>query len=254
MTDHVTGFYDSLSPFYHLIYPDWEKSMERQAEMLHELIRERWPGATAGVLDVACGIGTQSLGLAKLGYEVTASDLSPDEVRRASLEAAKRGLLIPCTVADIRTAYDHHQRRFDIVIACDNAIPHLLNDEDILDAFRQMYACTRPEGGCIISVRDYDAEDWASPGERFYGSREEHGTSYLLLQKRDWRGSFYDLTMYVVEDDGAENVKTHVMRSVYYSVTISRLITLMESAGFTDVDRHDDVFFQPVITGTRGQW
>jgi hypothetical protein len=35
----------------------------------------------------------------------------------------------------MRAAHDHHGREFDVVIACDNAIPHLLSDDEILLAF-----------------------------------------------------------------------------------------------------------------------
>ena len=64
MSDTVTKFYAGLTPFYHLIYPDWNKSIERQASMLDAIVRERWGDAVNTVLDVACGIGTQCLGLA----------------------------------------------------------------------------------------------------------------------------------------------------------------------------------------------
>lgn len=35
-------FYDELTPFYHLIFPDWEASIRRQADALDSIIRERW--------------------------------------------------------------------------------------------------------------------------------------------------------------------------------------------------------------------
>ena len=251
MSDNVTQFYSELTPFYHLIYPDWETSFGRQANTLDQLIRENWPDRRTELLDAACGIGTQSLGLAKLGYQVTASDLSPDGVKRASLEAADRGLVIPFTVADMRALSTHHQRQFDIVLACDNAIPHLLSDDEILRALRQLYACTRPGGGCIISTRDYEAEDRTDNSAKFYGLREDRGVSYLIFQKWAWRETFYDLTMYVVEDDGDAGVTTHVMRSVYYAISTTRLMVLMIQAGFRDVARLDEAFFQPVIIGTR---
>ena len=76
-------FYAGLTPIYHLIYPDWEASMQRQASMLDSIMRESWGKDVSSVLDVSCCIGTQALGLAKLGYEITASDLSPAEVERA---------------------------------------------------------------------------------------------------------------------------------------------------------------------------
>src|SRR5881628_1690738 len=100
----VREFYDTLAPVYHLIYADWEASIERQGAALDSVIRS-FPGAGArSVLDVACGIGTQSLGLSARGYEVTGSDISPAAVERARSEAARRGLSIPFSVSDMRAA------------------------------------------------------------------------------------------------------------------------------------------------------
>ncbi|RLC12898.1 MAG: hypothetical protein DRI24_16775 [Deltaproteobacteria bacterium] len=46
------------------------------------------------ILDVSCGFGTQSLGLAKLGYQVTVSDISAKAIDRAREEAEMRQTLI----------------------------------------------------------------------------------------------------------------------------------------------------------------
>ena len=142
MTD-PKQFYAGLTPLNHLIYPDWDRSMQRQARQLDAAIRETW-GDAPSVLDVSCGIGTQALGLAVLGYEVTASDLSSEEIERAKQEAEARGLTVAFSVTDMRHAADHHARQFDVVMSCDNSVPHLLSDGDILTAFRQFHRCTRP--------------------------------------------------------------------------------------------------------------
>ena len=235
MKKHVTNFYAGLAPFYHLIYADWNNSMSRQASMLDSIIREVWGHTSCSILDVSCGIGTQSIGLAKLGYEITASDLSSEAIERAEVEAKKQGLLLSLSVADMRNAFEHHGRQFDIVISCDNSIPHLLTDRDILTAFRQMYECTRPKGGCIISVRDYENEDRQGRSVKSYGIREENGIVYLLFQVWDFHGKIYDLSMYVVEDDGGAKCKTHVFRSKNYAIGTSRLAELMQQAGFDAV-------------------
>lgn len=251
MEESVKNFYASLAPFYHLLYPDWDKSIQRQASMLDAIIKENWGDENSSILDAACGIGTQSIGLAALGYKVTASDLSPHEVERAILEASKRNLSLSFSVADMRSVYDHHANQFDIVIACDNAVPHLLSNEEILGAFRQFFECTKPGGGCIISVRDYDLEERTGQSNKVYGAREENGTTYLIFQHWKWQGDFYDFALYFIEDEGKTQCKTHVMRSKYYAIGTDKLIELMVSAGFQNVERLDGVFFQPIITGTR---
>jgi 2-polyprenyl-3-methyl-5-hydroxy-6-metoxy-1,4-benzoquinol methylase len=131
-------FYDKMAPFYHLIFADWEQSIERQAVQLAQVIQENWGNKVQTILDVSCGIGTQALGLAQLNYQVTASDLSDAAVERAKQEAQKQGLTISFSVADMRQAYSHHQEQFEVVISCDNAVPHLLTDDDILQAFQQL--------------------------------------------------------------------------------------------------------------------
>ncbi len=200
---------------------------------------------------MACGIGTQSLGLAQLGYQLTASDLSPEEVTRARAEADKRQLNISFSVADMRETFQHHRQQFDLVIACDNAVPHLLSDDEIGVALQQFYACIRPGGGCLISVRDYENELGAGCEVRPYGVRDDEGKRYLVFQVWDWQGVHYDVAMYFVEDHGSAECVTHVMRSRYYAVPTHTLIRLMQEVGFAEVKRIDDRFFQPVIAGKR---
>jgi len=247
----VDTFYDQLAPFYHLIFPDWEASIQRQAAALDAIIRERWGEGRLSILDVACGIGTQALGLAGLGHRVTASDISPEAIERARREARRRGLDIRFSVADMLRASAHHPQQFDLVIACDNAVPHLLTDEDLLAAFEQLFACTRPGGGCLVTVRDYDKEDRTETQVRPYGVRIEGDTRYLVLQVWEFHGLIYDLTMYFVEDRGGPTCVTHVLRSRYYAVGIDKLLALMRQAGFVQVERLDGRFYQPVLLGNR---
>jgi hypothetical protein len=41
------------------------------------------------------------------------------------------------------------------------------------------------------------------------------------------------------------------MRATYYAVGIDTLLSLLEEAGFRNVQRLDGRFFQPVVVGTR---
>jgi SAM-dependent methyltransferase len=246
-------FYDAFAPHYHLIYPDWDRSMALQAEQLDHVVQQHWPGAHQ-VLDVACGIGTQALGLAALGYTVVASDLSRKEVERAGVEAEKRQLTLALKVGDMRQAHALHGGGFDVLMACDNSVPHLLNDEDLLQAFRQFFACLKPGGGCLITVRDYVQEARGRNLVKHYGARVEDGKRYVLFQVWDFEGSHYDFSFFVVEEDLATGqVHTHVMRSRYYAISTERLCELMQAAGFAQVQRLDGCFYQPVLVGTRPQ-
>jgi len=251
MTGHITDFYAGLTPLYHLIYPDWDASIARQATALDSIIRETWGDSCRTVLDVSCGIGTQSIGLAILGYQLTASDLSDTEVNRAKEESTKRSLNIRFSVADMRNAFNHHAQQFNVVMSCDNSIPHLLSDDEILLSLQQFFRCTLPGGGCIISVRDYAVEDLTKQQVRPYGVRNDNGTRWSAYQVWEPHGEIINVTMYFVADDGSDNCNTKVFRTKYYAVSIDRIIELMTKAGYLDVRRIDNHYFQPLIVGTK---
>src|SRR6476661_6426288 len=129
----TTDFYDGLAPYYHLLYPEWESAIQRQGVALSSVLVDAGVRPGASVLDAACGVGTQALGLAARGYRVHASDISPGALGRCETEAASRGLSIETSVADLRTLTTTHRQPFSAVIACDNALPHLLTDAEIGD-------------------------------------------------------------------------------------------------------------------------
>jgi SAM-dependent methyltransferase len=244
-------FYDELAPLYHLIFEDWDASIHRQGQKLSAIVRSEWPSHQT-VLDVSCGIGTQAIALAMNGFRVTASDLSPKETERAKIEALHRGQDIEFSVCDMREASTHHGTGFDVVISCDNSVPHLLSDADILLALRQMHACLCFGGGCLLTVRDYDREERGTNIVKPYGSRMEGGKRYVAFQVWDFKGDVYDLTVFFVEEDiSSKIVTTRTMRSQYYAISTEKLIALMGEAGFSNVRRLDNVFYQPVLVGTK---
>jgi SAM-dependent methyltransferase len=245
-------FYDALAPVYHLIFPSWDASIARQGEALDAVIRAELGADARTVLDVACGIGTQSLGLAARGYEVTASDLSSGAVRRLRDEAARRGVAVDAKVADMRAAWEAHGRTFDVVLCADNALPHLLTDDDILHALRELRRCTAPGGICLVSIRDYAPDDVEAPRMHPHAMHDAGGARWILFQVWDPHPPLYDVNLYVVEDRGAAGAETRVMRATYYAVPVSRVMELMREAGFEEVRRLDGAFYQPLVVGRRG--
>lgn len=248
----LESFYDQLAPFYKYIFQDWNASVERHASILDEVIHEYFGRDIHSILDAACGIGTQTLGLAEKGYRVTASDISKGAVERARLEATLRNLDIHFYYADMRNLEQTFHTKFDLVIACDNAVPHLLSDAEIYQAFRQFYQVTSQTGGCIISVRDYDTMERG--GRKLY-PRQVHDIpqgKIVVFDCWDFNGDIYDITMYVVEDTGQNTAKTYVIRGGrYYCVSISTLEELMKQAGFINVVTLKNRYFQPLLVGLK---
>jgi ubiquinone/menaquinone biosynthesis C-methylase UbiE len=247
----VRGFYDALAPWYHLVYRDWEASVAQQGQALASLLASEGSSPSQNVLDAAVGIGTQALGLATRGFRVTGSDISPVAVHRAGNEAARLGIQLRLVIADVR-ALPVRSATFDAVIACDNALPHLLSEREIHQALRECLRCLRPNGRCVISMRDYEAPPPSGTVEtRDYGDRVWSGRACRLAQIWRWHGAFYDVAFELVTTDSAKEVVARTPPTTYFAIRTERVVMLMERAGFTRVRRIDGCLFQPVLVGVR---
>jgi SAM-dependent methyltransferase len=126
--------YDELEACYHLIFENWDASIARQAGVLGPLIESACGKSRVRIMDAACGIGTQAIGLAMRGHAVTGSDLSESAVVRARVETAARHLAIPFHAADLRDVSAVPSGPFDAVVIADNAFAHLLSEDDVRQA------------------------------------------------------------------------------------------------------------------------
>src|ERR1700677_690433 len=161
--------YDSMADSYHLIFKDWQESIDRQSVLISRLLPG--PSEFGPILDCACGIGTQALGLAKAGFSVEGSDLSATLVARARTEAAIRNLKIAFRVDDMRSLATAPPGKYGAVLAFDNALPHLDSDEEVRGALTAMRERLRRGGKLLISLRDYASiltEHPSTATPRFY--------------------------------------------------------------------------------------
>src|ERR1700733_9355239 len=124
-------FYDELAADYDALHVDWHASVRAQGEVLDRLVRAELGDAPQRILDCACGIGTQAIGLALQGHDVLATDLSPGAVARAAEEATAMGATLATGVADFTRLADDVDGTFACVLACDNSVAHLLRDDDL---------------------------------------------------------------------------------------------------------------------------
>jgi glycine/sarcosine N-methyltransferase len=252
--DTVNRFYDEFASHYHLIFDNWEGSMTRQAAAISSILeRESANGRTVNVLDCACGIGTQSLGLAKLGYCVTGSDLSAGAVARARAEAAVRKLKVPSYVADVLHLHELPIGGFDAVISMDNALPHFLSDADLMEAARQMRAKLRPRGTLLASIRDYDQLIRDRPtvqGPAFYSDSDHRR---IVFQVWDWADDRrYMFHLYITRETSSGWRNFHGA-SVYRAVLREEITAILASSGFANIRwlfPNESRFYQPVVIAT----
>jgi glycine/sarcosine N-methyltransferase len=251
MPDSVTRFYDGLADEYHLLFADWDASVRRQGEILDRLIASRLGPPPQTVLDCSCGIGTQAIGLAGRGYRVHGTDISPAAVERAQREAAQLGVPLTTGVADLR-ALDAVDGTFDVVLSCDNALPHLLTDDELSQAARGMRSKLRPGGLLVVSIRDYDALLAEQPHAELPRVFDRPEGRQIAFQVWDWDADrpTYTVHQYIVQEaDGAW--ATHHEMAVYRALRRDELTEIVHAAGFRDVSWHlpeATGYYQPILT------
>ncbi|MFE9765390.1 class I SAM-dependent methyltransferase [Streptomyces sp. NPDC005808] len=250
----VAGFYDQLAADYHLIFADWDASMARQGEALDAMIRTRLGAGPASVLDCSCGIGTQAIGLGRCGHRVTGSDISPVAVGRAAREAALREVRLPAAVADMRQL-PFADAAFDVVLCADNALPHLLTEEDVLAALAEMRRVLRSGGLLVISTRPYDEILASRPLSAPPQLARTPGGRAVTFQLWDWHddGEHYDLEFFQLLPD-ADDWRVTVRRTTYWALTRRRLTGFVADAGFIEAEwaaPEVSGFFQPVLSARK---
>jgi SAM-dependent methyltransferase len=254
MTEATRRFYDELADDYHLIYADWDASIARQAAVLDSLIVTQLGQGSHMILDAACGIGTQSIGLTGKGHRVIGTDLSPGALVRASTEATARDAEFPKAAADLR-ALPFPDASFEVVVCADNAIPHLLTPQDMHAGLTSLRRVLRPGGLLILTTRPYDELRAERPGySPPWRSPTEQGRA-VSFQLWDWHddGARYDLEHFTLIPDG-QSWRVGVRRATYWAITNAELAELVAGAGFAEVTWHapeDSGFFQPLLTAVR---
>jgi glycine/sarcosine N-methyltransferase len=227
------SFYDELAESFHLLFDDWNAAIARQGEV----IAKQLPGpATAKrVLDCACGIGTQALGLAMLGFVVEGSDLSPTSIDRARREATARGLKAEFRIDDMRSLSTAPINAYDAVIAMDNAVPHLESDAEIEAALAAMRSRLRSGGIALISLRHYGpliaSRSRSTPPSLYFDGKFRR----FVHQVWDWQDDRRYVVHQFITVEKLEGWHTLHFVGHYRAVLPSEVAALAQRAGFDDV-------------------
>lgn len=246
--DIVQNFYDNLASQYDKLFLDWQVAVKEQAVILDKLFKDDGYDNKAKILDCACGIGTQAIGLAMLGYSVTASDISIFEIEEAKKIANENNVVIDFKNADFRKLSKHFSQKFDIIIAMDNALPHMLTKEDMEKAICSITGQMQSGGMFVASIRDYDTLLTSKPPYSApYIHKTEDGQR-VSFQTWDWNGDNYKLTQYIIEDD--TSLKTSKFLCEYRAVRRTEITDILYSNGCNDVIwklPEETGFYQPIV-------
>ena len=240
-------FYDNMAEQYDKLFEDWNAATQEQAVILNRIFNNYGFNTNAHILDCACGIGTQAIGLAAVGYHVTASDISDGELAEAVARAKDNDVKIRFEHADFCDLSDTFSEQFDIVIAMDNALPHMLT-HDALESAVKSITCQIKSGGIFVaSIRDYDSLLHKKPPySPPYIHKTEKGKR-VSFQTWVWSGDNYNLTQYIINDE--ETLQISKFECEYRATRREELTKLLlESGCSVDWKFPDETgFYQPIV-------
>ncbi len=246
--DIIQSFYDNLASEYDKLFLDWDASSKEQGVILDKLFRGKGFDRSARVLDCACGIGTQTIGLAALGYNVTASDISDAELKDAKRRAESKGMSIQFEKADFRELEKTYISQFDIIIAMDNALPHMLTENDLEKAVKSISHRVGEGGMFVASIRDYDSVLLTKPTySPPYIHKTENGQR-VSFQTWNWSGNHYRLVQYIIDDE--KELHTSRFECEYRAITRKELTEKLENNGFSKITwlfPEETGFYQPIV-------
>jgi glycine/sarcosine N-methyltransferase len=152
------------------------------------------------------------------------------------------------SVADFRDL-DGVDGPFNVVLSCDNALPHLLEPAEIAGALRAMRSKLRDGGLLVISIRDYDKERPAAPPPYLVAGPPRR----LVVRLHDWDAPdspYYTVRFFFITETGdGWDLAHHDAR--YRALPRAELTAAAATAGFEDIiwREADDVgYHQPILT------
>ena len=251
-TSDLQQFYDDFADSYHLIFVDWQNSSQIQGRIIDKLIQTQLDseGSPIRVLDCTCGIGTQAIGLAlQSGYQIHGTDISPAEIERAQIEAKKAGVNIEFSVADMRTLAEQVEGEFDVVMSFDNAIPHLLTDEELHQALQSIHAKVKSHGIFMASIRDYDALLEERPKLNSQRIMDNADGKRVTLQYWEWADDIYTVNQFILKQNVSAWVMEHYATQ-YRALRRATLSSALTKAGFSAVEwlrPEESDYYQPIV-------
>ena len=250
--DITQTFYDHMASQYDKLFLDWKATTHEQAVILDRIFCDNGFDSSASVLDCACGIGTQSIGLASLGYHITASDISEGELAEARKRATENHVDIRFAQADFRALSDTFTETFDIILCMDNALPHMLSHDALKSAIKSITGRLTDGGIFVASIRDYDALlQTKPPYSPPYIHKTPHGQR-VSFQTWTWEEDHYKLIQYIIDD--GEILQSSKFECEYRATRRAEITDLLLAGGCTEVKwlfPEETDFYQPVVVARK---
>jgi len=208
-----------------------DKSQQVFAEFYKTLFSEH---TLKTIHDCSIGAGGTTLPLAKLGYDVSGSDLNENLLNRSKVNFEQFGFFPHLFIADFRELDKHMDDPVDCVISTGNSLPHV--DTDGVCTFLQSASKVLNKNGLLFfDIRNWDAivEERAiiHAIDPKIMTSDEHISIYLLFNWHD-NGSVTFSFATSVDKSGKHVSMDIISCPAYFPLLINDINVLLPRFGF----------------------
>ena len=141
---------------------DWQKlswAHMEQTLFLADICKKRKPGRA---LDIGCGAGTDSVFLAKEGWDVTSLDFVPKAIEMTEQRAKDAGVVVTPVVADVLEWEAPH--KYDLVL--DHGLLHNMNPQNHQIYREQLFKAMSDDAHFVIVhwLKTHPSQPFGVPG------------------------------------------------------------------------------------------
>src|SRR5436309_11570076 len=132
----MTPYAGRYAELYDLFYGD--KPYAEEAAFVRDCLRAFGIFRVREILELACGTGGHALELEKFGYQVTATDRSPEMLEVARQRAAKCSSKVQFVAADMQRL-QLNKKDWDAAVCLFDSIGYLKTDEGLIVALNEIW-------------------------------------------------------------------------------------------------------------------
>lgn len=227
--------YSVLAPVYDRLNDTVD--YEKWAAFIRECFEKFASIPVTSVLDMGCGTGSMTLELAKLGYDMTALDLSEDMLAVADERAREENLSGILFISGDMCDFELYGT-VTAITCCLDGINHLTDREDLLACFAHVANYLEPGGVFVFDVNTpYRFK--TTYADRDY-ILEDEGTMCCWRNRLNKKGDIVDFYLTVFEErdgvwhrtDGVERERAYGLRALENALNSVGLELCDVSAGY----------------------
>lgn len=241
---HLARLYDGFMN--EVDYSAWAKYVSRLFRYALDLPENAPFPRPPRLLECGCGTGNITVPLSKLGFDITASDISDEMLAVASEKARAAGLKLPFVRMDM-TALSFH-RPLDGVIACCDCVNYLTGEGDAAKFFGSAYSLLKTGGVLLFDISSRYKLENVLGNNAFTDSRAD--AAYFWQNNYDEESNLIEMKLeFFTKTDKTHDgeslynrsAETHIQRAY----TEEELMRLLERSGFTRIDAFDAFTLEP---------